>query len=824
VTLYLWNSVLTHIFTPLRFTLCVILLLGLAACESSEDRAARHLEAAETLVAEGDLDAAVLEFRNALEFAPTNKQALQQLAEVQMRRGEEGAAFGTYQRLVDNHPDVIEGWLTLAEIAIRQNRWPDAATFAEQGEAQVGAEAADGPRMALIRAALAFQAAVAEQDAESAAEAVQIARGHVVDVPDDLIARQILIAHAGNFGTSEDALVELEAAIGVLPDIYILHQLKVQTLAELGETDAVGPALETMAQQFPDNIEPRQLLVDWYLSQGNSEAVERFLRMRAETETSGLSGRLSLFNFLHELRGPEPAIAEIDRQLEAIPEADADDATILRGLRATLVFDSGEREAAIAELKDVLSATPDGSEANDLGVALARMLLIVGREDDARAAIEIVLEQDSGQVDASKIKAQWLIDDDETDEAVRLLRQAQATAPRDAEVVRLMGDAHARAGNWELAGDRYATAVDLADKAPEDSLIYANFLVRQGRVGPAEIVLVDALRQAPNNLELTAALVSLNLTENDLDAARRGIGELWALDTDAARRAAASLEADLLLRENRTEDVRVLVERMVAEGQGDARSLAALIEAQISEGNVEEAKAMLGQHLETYPDDPQLRFLRGGIHLIEGEIEAAETLYRGILAEYPASVPALRVLHGVLRQQGRNDEAQALLEEIRATVPGAMLPRLLLAEQAQLNGEMDEAIVLYEEVYADDSTNLVVVNNLANLLMKHGVDDAALDRAYAITRRLRGTEEPAFQDTYGWIAYLRGEHDTALEYLSSAAEALPEEPTVQYHLGMTYLALERTEEARAAFERTLELAGETALPEATNAREALQEL
>jgi tetratricopeptide (TPR) repeat protein len=816
---------MTHHLAPTRLICLLAVLLTLAACEDSEDRAARHLENAEALVAEGDLGAAVLEFRNALEFAPNNREALTQLADIQMANGAEGAAVGTYQRLVDNHPDATEGWLNLAEIAIRQNRWDEAATFADQAETQ----APDSPRTALIRAALDFRTAVETQDADAAGAAAAVARRHVADDPANLIARQILIAHAGNFLTPEDALAELDAALAVLPDNYILHQLKVQTLADLGRTDAVGPALETMAQQFPDNTEPRQLLVNWYLGQGDTEAVERFLRMRAEADTAEFSDRLSLVNFLRELRGPEPALAEIDRQIAALPddastEDAARDLAVLRGLRATLVFDTGDPEAAIAELEGVLGTLPDGAEANNLRVALARMLSTVGREDDARAAVEAVLAQDSGHVDASKIKAQWLIAEDQTDAAVQLLRQAQATAPRDAEVVRLMGDAHARAGSWELAGERYATAVDLSGRAPRDSLIYANFLIGQERPGPAETVLVDALRQTPNNPDLLAALTGLHLQEGRPDQARQGIAQLRALDTDAARRAAASLEADLLLRANRTADTQVLIEQMAAEGQGDAQRLAALIEAQISEGNIEDAKAMLARQLETYPDDPLLRFLRGGIHMVEGEIAVAETTYRDILADYPAAAPPLRVLYGILRQQGRDDEAQALLQETRAAAPDAMLPRLLLAEQAQRDGDMDGAIALYEDIYADDSSNLVVANNLANLLMARPDDAAALDRAHAITRRLRGTEEPAFQDTYGWIAYLREDYDTALEYLSAAAEALPEEPTVQYHLGMTYLALERPEEARAALERTIDLAGDRPLPEADRARDALQGL
>ena len=291
-----------------------------------------------------------------------------------------------------------------------------------------------------------------------------------------------------------------------------------------------------------------------------------------------------------------------------------------------------------------------------------------------------------------------------------------------------------------------------------------------------------------------------------------------------ARRAAEALEGEVLLRENRTDEMRALVEQMAAEGRGDAESLAALVQAQISEGNIEEAKALLDRQLAAYPDDPLLKFLRAGLYLFEGEPDTAEAAYREILAAYPGAAPPLRVLHGILIQQGREDDAQTLLEETRAAAPEAVLPRLLLAEQAERSGDEAAAIALYEDIYADDSGNLVVANNLANLLMARADDAAALDRAHAITRRLRDTEVPAFQDTYGWIAYLRGDYETALEYLSAAAEALPEEPTVQYHLGMTYLALERSEEARAALERTLELAGDTPIPEAARAREALEGL
>jgi tetratricopeptide (TPR) repeat protein len=63
---------------------------------------------------------------------------------------------------------------------------------------------------------------------------------------------------------------------------------------------------------------------------------------------------------------------------------------------------------------------------------------------------------------------------------------------------------------------------------------------------------------------------------------------------------------------------------------------------------------------------------------------------------------------------------------------------------------------------------------------------------------------PPFQDTYGWIAYRQGEYQEALEHLEPAAEGLPDDPLVQYHLGMTYRALGRQDDALDQLRRAVD--------------------
>jgi len=185
----------------------------------------------------------------------------------------------------------------------------------------------------------------------------------------------------------------------------------------------------------------------------------------------------------------------------------------------------------------------------------------------------------------------------------------------------------------------------------------------------------------------------------------------------------------------------------------------------------------------------------------------------------------------ILSGQNRTDESLAVLqdqladldEDGRAALTIAMA-QIRAAGALEQSGDIDGAIAIYEGLYTADSANVVVANNLASLLTAHRTDDASLDRAYRIARRLRGIDVPAFQDTYGWIAHRRGDYAEALDYLRPAALGLPGDPLVQYHLGKTQHALGKTDAAIDTLTQALEIAGDNPLPQFDDARALLTEL
>ncbi len=276
--------------------------------------------------------------------------------------------------------------------------------------------------------------------------------------------------------------------------------------------------------------------------------------------------------------------------------------------------------------------------------------------------------------------------------------------------------------------------------------------------------------------------------------------------------------------QDRVDETITYLQDLARTGPDSIAATARMVQVQVEAGKLEDARRFLDTRLAAEPDMPALRFLRAGLHVLENEKDQAEVIYRDLLAAEPAGEPPLRALYSLLQDEGRSDDATALLDEIRAAAPAAALPRLLLAETAEARGDIDGAIALYETLYAADSGNLIVANNLASLLATHRPDAASLERVTAIARRLRGSQVPAFQDTYGWLQTRTGNPDEGLAHLEPAALGLPQDALVQVHLGMTYLALGRRDDARRVLELAVTLAGDSALPVFQAARTELARL
>ena len=778
---------------PLRnLGLALGLALALTACDTAEERAEAHYQRGVQLLAAGEVERALVEFRNVFRLNGDHTKARLAYAGVLRERGELREAYGQYLRLVEQDPDSLEGRKEVAQLALSLGNLPDATTHANAAYRLAPAD----PDVRALKATVDY-ATGTDRPA-----AVEMAKGVLAEDPTKIAAHMVVIADRINAGQYSTALPLVETALAQIPEDEGLNIVKLGILENLGNQAAVGTQLTEMVRLYPDRPAFSDALIRWYMDRDDTAGAERVLRAQAARTPDDPAPALRVVQFLLQTGGAEAARAELDRLAAA-----AGNPVPFQRTRAAIDFADGRQAEGIASLRGLIDAAEPSDDRRDAQVMLARMLGDTGDAAGRDALVDAVLAENPRHVEALKLRARREIDADKPELAVQDMRTALEQAPRDAAVLTLMAEAHEREGARELAGDRLAVAVEVSGNAPEESLRYARFMMQDKRLDTAESVIVNALKLDRQNRDLLFELGQIHLARRDWTRADQVAGILRELDDPQATAMADNLAATALRGQNRTDETITMLRGMLAADSENIQALAGLVQTYVESGNLAAARTLLADELARDPREPAAADDAGGRrHAWRATSKRAEAGYRALLAEAPQNGQAWRALYGLLRTQDRPDEAMAALDQGIAATDDPRL-RFTKASELELRGDFEGAIAIYEQLYARDSSADLVANNLASLLTTHRSDAESLERAFTIARRLRSSDVPAFQDTYGWILTRRGDPEQALDFLEPATRGIPDAMLVQFHLGMTYAALERWDEARAALERAIAVAG-----------------
>ena len=806
---------------PLRKALLICTAcLALAACKTAEEKAAEHFASAQELIAANDGDRAIVALRNVFEQVPNHEEARRTMAQLMLDRGNYRGAYNQYLRLVEQLPDDIEGRTVLAELAFESRNWEE---FARHGARAVELDA-DTPRGTAIGLALEYRDAVLENDDPAIEALLARAENLAAEMPENSLLEQIRLDGYIRAGDAEKALAQIDAMIARKPETRRYYDQRLLLLRETGDRAAMEAHLRDVIDRFPEDIDAKGTLVQYLMGTGDREGAEAFLREISDPAAADPTFFISLVQFLKEERGIDAARAELEAALDVNPTPDR-----LRTIIAALDFEDGKQDKAIADLQAILDNKEDGAEPSDLDneirIALARMLLSTGNEVGAQRLVEEVLEADSDNVAALKLSAARLITADDTDAAIANLRRALNTAPDDVQALSLMADAYTRAGSADLARDFLAQATDESGYAPIPSLRYARVLSSAENYDSAEEVLLSALRRSPANEDILNLLGDIYLQTEDFGRAEMAVTELRKTGTPTGEDSANRLQVQLVARQEGADQALTLLQEMAEGAEAGLEEKVALLRARLSSGQRNEALEMAEELLAGDPENPELRFLLATTRAATGDVETARADMRALLDEDPTRVNVWQQLFRMAQIEDDSAGARAILDEALAAVPDA--PALLWAKAAELekDGDIDAAFAIYDDLYARNTNSVIFANNLASLLVTYKDDAESLDRAWEIARRLRDVELPAFQDTYGWLAFRRGDATTALPYLENAAAGLPNDPIVQYHLAETYAALGQTQDAIAAYQRTLDgVEPDDPRPQIARAKEALAQL
>jgi len=228
---------------------------------------------------------------------------------------------------------------------------------------------------------------------------------------------------------------------------------------------------------------------------------------------------------------------------------------------------------------------------------------------------------------------------------------------------------------------------------------------------------------------------------------------------------------------------RVCADEVLRQNPEDIRAARLLADSYMGKQEPAKALARLGELAAGHPRSAPLYNLLGEFQLEQGKLSEARKSFETTLAIDPQSLGASFSLAELDRRENHPDAARQHLAAILMVQPRNIRALLMLANTDDSAGNLTGAIAQYRAVLDIDSRNLLALNNLAYSLAVENPDEAL---KYAQQAGQIGPDNPAVQDTLGWIYYRKGIYSSATGYLKAA---VAKEPTAkrQCHLGMAYI-------------------------------------
>ncbi len=774
--------------------LLAVLMLSLVACSTPEEKAKAYVEKGNALLAEGSLEKAKIEFKNALQLKKTSVDAVYGLALIAEKEANWQQAYALLSEVVLKAPNNLQAQVKYGSLLLAANEL-DRATEVSKKLIELNKDDPD---------VLTFQAALALRKGDPTT-AVTYANQAISKKPDAIDAYIILASERLVAKDYDKTLAFLDQGLSKDPKHIPLQLMKVKVYEMTSQLDKVEAIYKNIIKDTPDSVGFRKALAEFYFKQGRKDEAEAEFRKLVELQPKELKLKLDLTRYLSQTKGVEAGRQQLETFVKAEPN-NYDLKFALFSMYET-IKDTKASEQLLKQIIEEQRDEPNGLKAKGF---LATRYLSAGKKDEAIKMIDEIIEKDARNEQALTLKAGLEIDNHDYDNAVAHLRTVLRDNPNSTRTLVLLAKVHDITGDNALAEEHYLKAFEASKNAPEYGLEYANYLIRRKQDDRALKVLNDVLKQTPSYLPALKLMAKIKLTSGDYAGAQEVADRIKVNPNNAQ-------EGDRLLgviqegQKNYAESI-ASFKRAYEAAPNSSQSIADLARAYIVAGKTEEAKTFLKEKIVSSPDNPDVVVMLSQLYTKGGEVNKAVDLYKGLIASRPQSPVGYRELAILYLQSKQVDQAQVVISQGLTTLPNEPGLKLVQAGIYEAMLKYDDAIKVYEELFKAKSDNALVANNLASMLSDHKTDKASFDRAFLVAQGLNKSNVPYFIDTYGWAAYKAGKFSEAVTALRDAVGKLPDTAIFIYHLGMAELANGEKSKAKASLEKAMQLSKNNDIP------------
>jgi Tfp pilus assembly protein PilF len=766
-------------------TCLVIVLLVLAAvgCSGPEAKLEKYRARAHQYMEEKNWGKARVELRNALKIDPKDVESYYLAAEVEGREGNWRNAFGDFLKVVELDPHHREALLKLGRFYL-------AAGDPEKAEGMADRILADhpgDPAAELLKVAIIARSGRVP-DAVAKAEAIRDAH------PDDAEAAGVVATLYATQGREHDAEAELRRGLIAHPrELTLLNALSALLLKQDRRGDAEH-VLRQMIDIEPDEFEHRVKLA----AVSDLAAGEAVLREAITRNPKDEQRRLALAEYLatrgRDLEKSEAALAEARRDLP-------NSSKIVFALGR---FYEAHRRAddARAVYEEVVEKKKEGPLRQEAQAKLAALDLAAGSREKAEARLAEVLQENPLAADSLRLRARIALGRGDAGAAVQDLRTVLRDQPDSVEAYALLGHAHAALGENSLARESLEKAAALDPRRADVRRSLARLDAAEGKTREARARLDALLNDAPADVEALRMALSLDVAEKHWSRGEQTLARLK--DAGDAPVTLAMAEGQIAQSRDQLDRARAAYERAAAIDRDSGEPLLALTELDMRSARVEQAHARLTRLIADRPDHPYAHGILGSVLRAKKDDVGAEREFREAVRIKPDWLVPWVNLAGLKSARKQPDQAVLVLEAGLTANPRSEELRLLLAGLLNERGDVEQTIAQYDAILKENPKSVIAANNLAQLLADRKGDPQSLARALALAKGFEDrTKSPALLDTAGWVYLKVGQTNDAIRLLTAAAKQLPEEPVVNYHLGMAHHRAGDAQQAKAYLTKSL---------------------
>lgn len=698
------------------------LTVSMLACSRS---AQTYVERGDAAVAKGDLAAAVLEYRNAVEKEPLLGSARLKLAETYVKQGNGAGALAEYVRAADLLPNDIDAQIKAATLLGLARRFEDARSRADKALAidpkNVDALVVRANALASLTdldGALKQMQEALSIDPRASIEtnlgAIQAAKG-------DLPAAEGSFRHAVE---SDPKSVPAQVALG-------------QFLWSTGRAADAEASFKAALALDAENLLAHRALALFYLQSNRAPEAETHLKKVADI-TKTPAATLGLVDYYLGTRRPDQAKAVLaefgkDQRYWALAQART----------ADVLFGEGKKAEALTTIGDVIAKAPTLGAAR---VVRGRLLLADGKLDEALADAQAAIAQD-----ATALDAQFLLGS--VQEARRDLNAAAAAYGEVLKLNPRASGAQVRLAMVEMQRNSLPAATQLAEQAAQAQpgnvgaqLVLARALLTRGELARAGALTEKLLQEFPNVAQIQNQAGMVAQARGDWLGARG-----WFVK-------ALSLNPNMV------------------------EPLMALVALDLRDGKQAEARARVQERLTRAPNNSAILGLAGSTWAATGDLAGAEAHLKKAIEIDASNFEAYSTLARVYLAQQKPDAAVAEFDRLAAKQPNGIGPQTMAALILQSQGKNEDAQKRYERLVEADPRAAVASNNLAWMYASRNEN---LDKALALAQAAKAVlpDEAEVNDTLAYVYLKKQLPSLAIPPLRQAIEKNPANPNFHFHLG-----------------------------------------